>query len=237
MLFTDTNSYLFPIREDKMGTNHLNADSTHYPYTAVCEVVATFSDGTTEQGSGCFVSANDVLTASHMLWQTDHGGAATSVTVYPGADGGSHPFGAESGVQWHYYQVNDHNDQLYQSDSQYDTGLISLGVNEGNQTGWFGMDPNAWSGNYHLTGYPAIYGPDRMCDDYGYANHDANYMTYDYQSIESNPGNSGGPLWYQGADGNPYVVGVCSTTAWAADIYQTYDQLLAWIHSDASNAI
>src|SRR5262249_49066706 len=104
-------------------TDNLNAASAQYPYTAVCEVVSTFSDGTVEQGSGVFVSANDVLTASHMLWQTDHGGAAVSVTVYPGTDGGSQPFGAESGAQWHYYEINDHNNQISQSDSQYDVGL------------------------------------------------------------------------------------------------------------------
>src|SRR5216684_318797 len=101
--------YLTLTREGVMTDNtvHLNAESSNYPYTAVCEVVSTFSDGTTEQGSGVMVSANDVLTASHMLWQTDHGGAAVSVTVYPGTDGGATPFGAESAAQWHYYEIND----------------------------------------------------------------------------------------------------------------------------------
>jgi V8-like Glu-specific endopeptidase len=213
-------------------TDHLNAASSHYPYTAVVEVVATFKDGTTEQGSGVMVSANDVLTASHMLWQTDHGGAATSVTIYAGRDGGSTPFGAENASQWFYYQVNDHASSISHSDSQYDVGIISLPTREGDQTGWFGMDPNGESGNYHLTGYPAVYGPDRMTDDFGAANRDGTYFTFDYtKDLESNPGNSGGPLWYQGANG-PYVVGVCSTTSWAADIYKTYDQLLSWIHQD-----
>ena len=218
-------------------TDHLNAESANYPYTAVCEVVSTFADGAVEQGSGVFVSANDVLTASHMLWQTDHGGAAVSVTVYPGADGGSLPFGAESAVQWHYYEIDDSGGQTTQFMSQYDVGVISLSVNEGYQTGWFGMDPNAWAGDYHLTGYPAIYRPDRMCDDFGYADHDASYWTFNYSSIESNPGNSGGPLWYEGADGFPYVVGVASTTSWAADIYNTYDQLLAWVQNDVYNVV
>jgi len=211
--------------------SYVNEASNQYPLSAVCEVVATFSDGYSEQGSGVMVSANDVLTASHMLWQTDHGGAATSVTVYAGRDGGSTPFGAEQASQWFYYEINDHNNLISHSDSQYDVGIISLATREGDQTGWFGMDPNAHSGDYHLTGYPAIYGPDRMCDDFGYAKEDPTYFTFNYVGLESNPGNSGGPLWYQGADG-PYVVGVCSTTTWAADIYKTYDDLLSWIRAD-----
>jgi V8-like Glu-specific endopeptidase len=221
------------MKEDVM-TYYVGADSSSYPYSAVCEVVATFADGTSERGSGVFVSANDVLTASHMLWQTDHGGAATSVTVYPGTDGGATPFGAEAAAQWSYYQVNDHDNLLSQSDAQYDVGIISLATQEGYQTGWFGMDPNLSSGWYNLTGYPAAYdvgGQAMMTNDWGYVQEDPNYWTFNYVDISSNPGNSGGPLWYQGADG-PYVVGVCSTTSWAADIYNTYDQLLGWIQQD-----
>jgi hypothetical protein len=173
-----------------------------------------------------------------MLYQTDHGGAAVSVEVMPATNGGATPFGIENGVEWHYYQINDHNGQISHWDAQWDVGLIALGTNEGNQTGWFGMDPYAESGTYSLTGYPAIYrinGQPMMTDDSGQANADGYYWTYDYAGIQSNPGNSGGPLWYQGADG-PYVVGVCSTTSWAADLYQTRNDLMSWINSDASYA-
>ena len=221
-------------------TSYVGSLHSQYPYSAVCEVVATFKDGASFQGSGVFVSANDVLTASHMLWQTDHGGAATSVTVYAGRDGASLPFGAHSAAQWNYYQINDHLDQISHSDAQFDVGIISLATNDrlGAQTGTFGMDPNAHSGNYILTGYPT--GPDRMTNDSGYVKEDANYFTFDYQDFSSHPGSSGGPLWYLGAAG-PYVVGVCSggimggewpMTAWAADISKTYAQLQAWIHQD-----
>ena len=73
----------------------INVGAQHfsYPFSAVCEVVASFPDGVSLQGSGVMVSANDVLTASHVIYSKAHGGAATSVVVYPGSDGASHPFG------------------------------------------------------------------------------------------------------------------------------------------------
>src|SRR5262249_59384821 len=92
------------LTKEGVMTSYVGSLHNQYPYTAVCEVVATFKDGASLQGSGVFVSANDVLTASHMLWQTDHGGAATSVTVYAGRDGASFPFGGHKSAGIHYYQ-------------------------------------------------------------------------------------------------------------------------------------
>src|SRR5215470_4568870 len=188
-----------------------NASANMYPDRAVCEVFAHFTDGTWEQGTGVFVSANDVLTASHMLWQVDHGGEADRVTVIPGANGSYQPYGQFEAAHWYNYQVADGNDQITRQQSQYDVGIVSLGTREGDVVGWFGMDSNAHSGDYNLTGYPAKYGPNLMTNDFGHANTDGTYRVFDYTSIETNPGNSGGPLWYMGANG-PMCVGIASSS-------------------------
>src|SRR5262249_2602284 len=143
-----------------MTTVHV--DDGRYPYSAVCEVFATFSDGFVGQGSGVLVSANDVLTASHVLWQTDHGGAATSVTVYPGENGSFPPYGAQQAKHWYYYQIGDSGNSEKAQAAQYDVGIVSLGTRVGDHTGWFGMDPITplEPMDLHLTGYPIKYGPD-----------------------------------------------------------------------------
>ena len=70
-----------------------------------------------------------------------------------------------------------------------------------------------------------------MTNDFGYATVNANYHVFNYGNIESNPGNSGGPLWYASASG-PYVVGVASTSSWAAHVGLAYSQIVTWIQGN-----
>ncbi len=98
------------------------------------------------------------------------------------------------------------------------------------------MSTNYSSGYYNLTGYPVVYrgaGGAQQTNDYGYASEDAHDYVFNYVSIESNPGNSGGPLWFQDASG-PHVIGIASSTNYAADITNTYAQIVQWVtHNDS----
>jgi V8-like Glu-specific endopeptidase len=181
------------------------------------------------------VGLNDVLTASHLLYRIQDGGAASSVTIYPGTDNGTVPFGPFFAAEWSYYPIDLNGDGLVSKDeSQLDVGIIGFSTSIGSQTGWFGIDPFGTSGFYNLTGYPGVYsgpyGP-RMTNDYGYVTEDASYFLFNYVDIESNQGNSGGPLWYQGA-GGPYVVGVASTGSWAADVALNFAPIMSWIYGN-----
>ena len=209
-----------------------------YPYTAVVSISVTWPDGTGSGGSGVMVGPNDVLTAAHMVYSAVHGGAATSVSVTPGYNAGNTPFGTYAGAEWYYYEWDTNRDGLATAqESQYDVAIIGLSQRVGDQTGWFGMDPNATTGWYNLSGYPDRYwnaaGQPQLTNDWGQATEDPTWWVYDYVDIISTPGNSGGPLWYQGADG-PYVVGICSTGSWAADLYISNSQIHAWMNEDDS---
>jgi V8-like Glu-specific endopeptidase len=217
-------------------TSLVGAQNDDYPYSSVVYVVSTFPNGDMLSGTGVMVGPNDVLTASHLLWNVEDGGAAVSVSISPGYDNGATPYGTYAAAEWSYYELDvDGDDRLTIDESQYDVGIIGLSSRVGDQTGWFGMDPNGTSDFYNLTGYPATFnsasGFAQMTNDWGYADEHATNWVFDYVDITSTPGNSGGPLWYQGADG-PYVVGVASTTSWAADIYLTYDQIQTWMDND-----
>ena len=55
----------------------------------------------------------------------------------------------------------------------------------------------------------------------------------DSDLLDVNPGNSGGPLWYDIGNG-PYVVGIVSTGEWAADVGGMPDTILDWIDGNDS---
>lgn len=67
-----------------MATEVLNTRAA--PYSAIVSIRSTFADGTVSIGTGSLVGKNDVLTATHVVYQPAHGGYATSVQVFPGAD-------------------------------------------------------------------------------------------------------------------------------------------------------
>lgn len=202
-----------------------------YPYSAVVHVRATFGNGEMFTGSGTMVGPNDVLTASHLIYDA-YLGLATEIVVTPGLDGYDEPFGTYDFSTVNYFPVDQDGDGLLTTrDSEQDFAVIGLGSRVGDVTGYMGLDPTATSGWYTLTGYPGVYEINdvpRMTSDYGYAREDMFSYTYDLDQIEINPGNSGGPLWYENEQG-PYVVAVASTSGWAADVAAHYDTLLSWI--------
>ena len=183
-----------------MTTTLVFPQNDDYPYRAIVYVTATFPDGQQFSGSGAIVGINDVLTASHLLYRAEDGGSATSVTVYPGYNNGIAPFGAYVGAIWSSYRADLDGDGLFPAqEAQYDVGIIGFTARIGLLVGEFGIDPNGASGDYNLTGFPGKYfgpGGAQMTNDFGYATVNANYSVFNYGNIESNPGNSGGPLWY-----------------------------------------
>lgn len=206
-----------------------------FPYSAVAYIETTFSNGATYTGSGAVVGRNDILTSSHLIYSPSDGGLAEGIEVYPGRDGYDVPFGAYESDYVDYFEVDQDGDgMLSTSDSEDDIAVLGFDTAFGNETGWFAVDPYGTSGNYNLTGYPSVYadasGP-RMTNDSGYASLGDYSYVFEFSSIEANPGNSGGPLWYE-ADTGPALVGVLSTEGWAADVYAHYSEIVDWIDSN-----
>lgn len=215
-------------------TSYVGSLTTTYPYRAVVYVSATFRDGSRASGSGAMVGPNDVLTASHVIYDGSLG-IATSVTVYAGRDGSSAPYGGVTARRFNYFEIdNDRDGLITQVESQSDVAILGLGTRVGDSTGWFGLNSSRSSGFYNLTGYPGVYadstGP-RMTTDNGYVTANGTYATFDYVSVESNQGNSGGPLWGY-IDGLPYITGVASTSGWAGSVSYQYSTILNWINGN-----
>ena len=215
--------------ESQSPTTYVGAEHGSYPYSAVTYIEAAFPSGKTYTGSGAVVGENDVLTASHVIYSPADGGLAESITVYPGLDGTDQRYGSYEAVLADYYEVDNDGDGLfYRNGSEDDLAVLGFDTDFGNQTGWFGMDAGVSSGDYNLTGYPGVYATDqgpRMTNDKGTVTENNFYSVFDYDSIESSVGNSGGPLWYHN-NGEVYIVGVASTADWATNVASRYSDIL-----------
>jgi len=217
-----------------------------YPYYAVTLLQVTFPDGTMVTGTGAVIGRNDILTATHVIYSADHGGWATSVEIFAGADynGRLGRFDHQGYLDLgsYTYTIDAWPDQVYAerphelltiAESQYDVALIGLSTPIGDLLGgWFGLasgyDRGIWA--WQL-GYPSE-GSGMMLGQAWVASH-SQYGVYEANSGSGSdifgPGSSGGPL-YVYDDGLPYIIGVKSagsdTTSVWADIGFVYDQLV-----------
>ncbi|MEK9596166.1 MAG: hypothetical protein VW057_09410 [Rhodospirillaceae bacterium] len=103
--------------------------STGFPYTAVVYLEATFADGTLSGGTGVVVGQNDILTASHVVFNAGRGGAAVEVTAYPGRNGGSKPFGRFKAASIDYLDSDKFSDLLL-TPQETASDIAILGFNE-----------------------------------------------------------------------------------------------------------
>lgn len=221
---------------------------TSYPYKAVAHISVQFKDGYSARGTGAVVGRNDVLTATHVIYSPDHGGWASKVTIYPGADYNSktgtlsQPYGSYSYATLSAWPSQTFavpsNTTMESSEVPYDVALISTWEPIGDAVGWFGLstDYNTSQWAYQI-GYPA--GSTGMMFGTAWIRHDPIYQEYHaYASDGSDimgPGSSGGPLYVMN-NGNPYIIGVksagSSTTSQWADIGYTYDRIIEVINSN-----
>ncbi len=226
--------------------------SAVYPWSAVVLVQATYPNGVSYWGSGVMVGRNDVLTAGHVVYNPAWGGLASSVTVIPayvpelGLNG---PHGSSyASVTAADTQFDPDGDRRAESGnggpglfgSERDLAFLTLQTPLGDRTHWMGLDPTFKQGYANQSGYPFLYG-NRLTNDTAYASDDAVDAFTDLRWFETRPGNSGGPIWHYGPDGQPAVVGIVSSGSGGADgarggaafdIATSYESILGWITSN-----
>jgi V8-like Glu-specific endopeptidase len=218
-------------------------NQAQYPWNTIVFIEATFPDGSVTIGSGVLVGQNDVLTAAHLVYDREDGGAATRVEVTPAFDPDplERPFGTVAAEAWHFFTDFDPNGDAIilpgdgvgagRGGTEHDVALLDLGVVLGDETGWMGLDPAFEGGLVNVTGHPGQYGFN-MTNETGYVRDDDVDWFTDTSALELHSGNSGGPLWHLGGDGLPYVVGVVSSGAAAHDIAAEYDTIVGWIEGN-----
>ncbi len=118
----------------------LVTNTSQYPYSAIVYLLMEFPKGYS-QGSGSLISNNVVLTAGHCLYSANLGGWAKSVTVIPGYNGSTKPFGTYYGEELYVTNgwYNQSNSGNYKSEN--DIGIIKL--NSSTSAGYLGVTTGA----------------------------------------------------------------------------------------------
>ena len=208
-------------------------DDDVYPATAV--VLITSRWGTSvSSGSGFLVGTNDVLTAAHVIYDGALGGLADEIRIYPSYDPDDRANSFFNAVWVEYYKDFDPNSDgfiqigdFYRSTyagSEIDIALLSLDTDLGTKYGYFGIDPSFLGGSVGVIGYPGVYGRQPTFDSgtVGRSNIDNVYLIN--SDLEVNPGNSGGPIYYDYGS-SPYAVGIVSTRGAATSLASHYSWL------------
>jgi len=216
-----------------------------YPYRAVIQLTVTFPDGSRVLGTGAVVGRNDILTATHVIYNPDAGGWAVDLDLAVGVDYNTRtdtyetlPLFRPEAFQW---RINGFPSQIFTDDdhrtltsaeSQYDVALIGLSEAVGDRVGYFGIAEgfDAPQVAYQI-GYPV--GSTGMMYGTVQVERNASYAVYQARASDTNelmgPGSSGGPLFVW-QDNEALVIGVRSsgstTSAYWADVGFSYASLV-----------
>ena len=155
-------------------------------------------------GTGVMIGRHLAMTCGHVVAGPETTNAS-SVTFIPGENGGDEPFGRIQVIkvipapQW-----------AASASDGYDIAILVLGNPIGDLTGWFQISVQAdeFFANASLTtaGYPTDLG---TLNPYTVSGHsygmDGNVIIHD---LDSEPGQSGSPVWYGGNDAGARLVGL-----------------------------
>jgi V8-like Glu-specific endopeptidase len=216
----------------------MSIDTTLYPFDTVVFINDTIG-GTGFQASGVLISPDEVLTASHVVFNSTLG-AATNITVAPGYNAGSRPFGTATGTFIHFSNIQDPGDIIFTQQSQLDYAVIHLS-RPFTGLGTMGLGSNFAGGLVNVAGYPAVLNG-QLQNIQENLTVDPNFTVFEGATL--GPGSSGGPVWVTDSNGLPFVVGLVSSGLggpgspgfFTQITTSAFNQITAWVAQDHNAA-
>lgn len=125
--------------------------TTGFPNRAIVFLEVTFPNGS-GTCSGWYYGPRIVATAGHCVYDAETNQWATSITVWPGRNGDSVPYGSTTGHR--FFSVTGWTSS---HSASYDYGAIQTDAALGNTVGWFGyrwQSSNSFPGTFTVKGFP-----------------------------------------------------------------------------------
>ncbi|UZD52700.1 trypsin-like serine peptidase [Bacillus halotolerans] len=216
--------------EDICGSDErANIQNTKiYPWSAICQLIITRSDGSRARATGWFNGKGTVITAGHCVYSQDLNTWNKTITVIPGKNGSEEPFGQVSSEN--LWSVEG---WTKDKDPNYDYGAIILPTQLGNNTGYFGFgvfsDSILINTKVNLSGYPGDK-PNTQWAMYEKIE-SVNARKVEYM-IDTIPGHSGSPIWFDEQNGQHYAVGIhayggCPNSGTRIN-HEVFNNLMTW---------
>ena len=166
--------------------------TTTFPFSAICCLLVTYPNGQTLPMTGWLFWYDIVITAGHVVYNSSKGGWATSITVIPGANGSSAPYGSAIGIMFASDAAWVNN-----GDRDYDWALIQISAGLGRSAGCFGLTYSNSSyvdTTVTIAGYPYEYEKTREMwyMSGNIISNTANLLSY---TIDTTEGQSGSPIY------------------------------------------
>lgn len=186
--------------EDVIGTDERAkvTDTQVWPFRCVGLIRTTYPNGKRYIGSGVLVSRNCVLTCAHNIYNKKRGGWGKIVEFRPAQNGPSAPYGMTAATK--LLATSGYTDAAAGA-SLHDYAVVVLNRAFGDELGWWGYaiasDDFLASRSLSVTGYPGDKGGREMWTCEGTVEGGPEYLQYD---IDTDNGQSGGPVWTQTSD-------------------------------------
>jgi glutamyl endopeptidase len=172
------------------GRTRVTATTT-FPNRAIAYLVVHFSGGSTGSCTGWFIGPRTVVTAGHCVYDTATNKWATSITVYPGRNGTTAPYGSTTS-----HKLFSVTGWTSSHSSNYDYGAIQTNAALGNTVGWFGyrwQSSNSFPGSHTVRGYPGDKPSGQLWTMNGGVTHVNTYRLW--YNIDTYGGQSGSPFY------------------------------------------
>ncbi len=184
-------------------------DTTAFPHSAIGMVEAVFGD-TILQGTGTLIGNRTVLTSAHVVYESELGGWADAISFTPGRSGSVKPYGTARVVA---HVAPD--TWIALGDESSDMAALVLDEPLGEQAGFMRLgepDGDILNGaSLFSAGYPADLHGDMQYLATGRG--DGTDGTFLLEQIDTEPGQSGSPIWFAGGPGGePVLVAVLKGT-------------------------
>jgi glutamyl endopeptidase len=130
-----------PANAGPVGQDHRQRviDSTVFPFSAICALRMFFPDGQ-YAGTGAFIGSKLVLTAAHNLKNSELGGLASEIHVFPGLNGNlDQPEFPSVIAERKVYTTKWEQEE----DDDFDYGVLILPTDLGNEVGWLAVSKYA----------------------------------------------------------------------------------------------